>query len=127
MSENNWFERRPLRLEAEKIIMAQKYPQFVLKMDQMGRLVWEGFLETNFGILYLVNVLYPEAYPWEEPQPRIIEPNIRRDAPHRYPDGRLCVHPEDANPKQYTAAEMVSMIIRWLALYEIFLRTGERW
>jgi hypothetical protein len=127
MSERVWYQRYPLRLEAEKIIMARNHPQFVLKMDRMDRLFWEGFLRTNFRTLYLVNVLYPLAYPWQRPELRIVEPKVRGDAPHRFENGTLCVYPEGWSYKRCTAPEAVPLIAAWLALYEIFLRTGERW
>lgn len=127
MSEEKWYERYPLRLEAEKIIMAQNHPQFVLKMDEMKCLFWEGFLRTNFRTLYLVNALYPSAYPWQKPELRIVEPEVRWDAPHRYANGTLCVYPDDWSYKRCTAPAAVPLIAAWLALYEIFLRTGQRW
>ena len=58
MSEK-WYERYPLRVSAEKIIMQENYPQFVLKADAKKQLFWDGLLQTNFGSLYRVNISYP--------------------------------------------------------------------
>jgi ubiquitin-protein ligase len=122
-----WYERYPLRLSAEKIIMAENHPQFVLKMDGKKRLFWEGILQTNFGTLYRVSILYPQAYPWEKPKLKVMEPPLRSDTPHLFADGSLCIYPEGWNYKQCTAPAAVPLIAGWLALYEVFLRTGKRW
>jgi ubiquitin-protein ligase len=122
-----WYERYPLRLQAEKIIMNENHKQFVLKMDGKKDLFWEGFLRTNFGSLYLANILYPSTYPWQKPKLKIIEPEIRWDAPHRYADGTLCVYPKEWNHKRWTTPAAVPLLAGWCALYETFLRTGERW
>ena len=122
-----WFERFSLRLEAERIIMREHHPQFLLRMDGKECLFWEGLLRTNFGTLYRANILYPPGYPWQKPKLEIAEPPIRRDAPHRFGDGSLCIYPQEWNYKQATAPAAVPLIAGWLALYEIFLRTGKRW
>ncbi len=126
MSEN-WYERYPLRIAAEKIIMQENYPQFVLKLDNKRQLLWDGILQTNFGTLYQVNIHYPQTYPWQKPQLFIVQPEIRADAPHRFVNPSLCVYPNEWSYKQATAPAAVPLIAGWLALYEIFLRTGERW
>ncbi len=122
-----WYERYPLRLQAEKIIMQQNFPQFVLKADWKKDLYWEGYLQTNLGTLYLANIYYPVTYPWQKPKLKIVEPDVRRDAPHRFLDGTLCVYPEGWDYKRCTAPAGVPLIAGWLALYEVFLRTGKGW
>lgn len=122
-----WYERYPLRISAEKIIMQENYPQFVLKADAKKQLFWDGILQTNFGTLYRVNISYPQAYPWQKPRLEIIDPRLRGDAPHRFVDGSLCIYPSGWNYKQATAPAAVPLIAGWLALYEVFLRTKERW
>jgi hypothetical protein len=123
----NWFERYSLRLATEKVIMKETYPQFVLKMDRDNRLFWDGLLKTNFGTLYRVNILYPRGYPYEKPKLLIVEPPLRRDAPHRFGDGSICVYPEGWNYKRTTAPSGIPLVAGWLALYEVFLRTGKGW
>jgi len=122
-----WYERYPLRISAEKIIMQENYPQFVLKLDDKKQLFWDGILQTNFGTLYRVNINYPQAYPWQKPKLIIAHPQVRADAPHRFVDGSLCIYPDGWNYKQTTAPAAIPLIAGWLALYEVFLRTGERW
>jgi len=122
-----WYERYRLRLLVEEIIMKENHPQFVLKMDEKKRLYWDGFLRTNFDTLYRANILYPAAYPWEKPKLIIVSPAIRLDAPHRYLDGSLCVYPEGWSYKRCTAPAAVPLVAAWLALYEVFVRTGKRW
>jgi ubiquitin-protein ligase len=127
MSERLWYERYPRRLVAEKIIMVENHPQFVLKMDDQKRLFWDGILQTNFGTFYRANIIYPAAYPWEKPKLYIVEPSLQLDSPHLHSDGTLCVYPDDWDHKRCTAPAAVPLIVAWATLYEIFLRTGERW
>lgn len=122
-----WYERYPLRISAEKIVMQERYPQFVLKMDDRKQLFWEGILKTNFNTFYLASINYPNAYPWEKPKLFILQPSPRSNTPHRFADNSLCVFPSSWNYKQTTAPAAVPLIAGWLALYEVFLRTGQRW
>ena len=122
-----WYERYPLRISAEKVIMQENYPQFVLKLDDKRQLFWDGILQTNFLTLYRVNIFYPQAYPWQKPKLIIANPELRKDAPHRFNDGSLCIYPDGWNHKQATAPAAIPLVAGWLALYEIFLQTGERW
>ncbi len=124
---DKWYERYPLRIAAEKIIMQENYPQFVLKLNDKKQLFWDGLLQTNFRTLYQVSINYPQGYPWQKPKLEVVDPQIRRDAPHRFLDGSLCIYPDKWNYKQTTAPAAVPLIAGWLALYEIFLRTGQRW
>ncbi|HRS96580.1 MAG TPA: hypothetical protein P5040_00240 [Smithella sp.] len=126
MSET-WYERYPLRIEAEIAIMSNSYPQFILKADKYKQLYWDGILQTNFGTLYRVKISYPMAYPYRKPKLDVVEPEVQLNAPHRFEDGSLCVYPTSWDYKRATAPASVPLIAAWLALYEIFLRTGERW
>ncbi len=121
-----WYERYPMRLMAEMEILGDRFPQFVLKMDN-GALFWDGLLQTNFDTLYRANIIYPSSYPWQKPKLRIIEPSLRGDAPHRFADSSLCVFPKEWDYKRCTAPAAVPLVAVWLFLYEFFLRTGERW
>ncbi len=122
-----WYERFPRRLQAEKIIMNENHPQFVLMMDSQKNLFWEGILRTNFGTEYDAIIAYPTNYPWDKPKSRIVRPEIRWSAPHRYGDGTLCVYPNEWDQKSWTAPAAVPLIAAWCALYEHFVRRGERW
>ncbi len=126
MSEK-WYERYPLRLAAEKAIMEERFPQFVLKLDGGGCLLWDGLLCTNFGTLYRINIFYPVGYPYDRPKLKIVHPALRPDAPHRFTDNSLCVYPKDWSHKKCTAPAAVPLVAGWLALYEVFLKTGRRW
>lgn len=123
----NWYDRYPLRIAAEKIIMQEKYPQFVLKADKNRQLYWEGILQTNFDTLYRVSISYPFAYPYVKPRLDIVEPQVQINAPHLFVNGSLCVYPAHWDYKRATAPASVPLVAAWLALYEIYLRTGQRW
>jgi len=124
---NLWYQRYPLRISAEQAIMREMYPQFILKIDDQRLLFWDGILKTNFNTHYQVNIHYPQAYPWEKPKLFIVDPALHQDAPHRYLDGALCIYPVNWNHKQATAPAAVPLVAAWLAMYELFIRTGERW
>lgn len=122
-----WYDRYPKRLQAEAIIMRDRFPQFVLKHDSKRRLFWEGILMTNFGTYCQVTIEYPENYPYEHPASRVVHPPIRKDSPHLYSNGTLCVYPENWDYKRCTAPAAVPLVAAWLAMYEIWLRTGKTW
>ena len=126
MAHSKWYQRFPQRIKAEQIIVSQRFPQFVLK-EQKGILYWEGILITNFSTAYQVQIIYPDAYPYERPKFKVVKPEIRRDSPHRFIDGSLCVYPKKWEHRRCTAPAGVPLVAAWLALYEVWLRTGQRW
>ena len=127
MSASKWYKRHPQRLQAEGIIMRQRFGQFVLKKDRLGHLFWEGILITNFSTPYQVKITYPQNYPYQRPVFHVIRPKIRKDSPHIFENGSLCVYPKRWDYKKCTAPAGVTLVVSWLALYEIWLRTGKRW
>jgi len=122
-----WHDRHSQRLRAEQIIMSERFPQFVLKKDLLGRLFWEGILITNFGTHYRVRIIYPDNYPYQRPSFRIVHPKVKKDCPHVFLDGSLCVYPDHWDHKRCTAPAGVPLVASWLAMYEIWLRTGRGW
>jgi hypothetical protein len=106
--------------------MNDRFPQFVLK-ENAGKLFWEGVLTTNAKTRYLVNIVYPDSYPNRRPAFNIIEPRVAPDSPHVYLDGSLCVFPKHWNYKRCTAPAGVPLVAGWLAMYEVWRRTGKRW
>jgi hypothetical protein len=108
------------------MIMRERFPQFVLK-DNAKSLFWEGILMTNFGNRYIVSIEYPDNYPYQHPLARVVRPRIRKNSPHLYANGTLCVYPELWDYKRCTAPAAVPLVAAWLAMYEIWLKTGERW
>jgi hypothetical protein len=122
-----WYKRHWARLKAESIIIAARFPQFVLKKTKSGQLFWEGILITNFKTRYLVNIMYPVNYPYEKPVFRIIKPKIKNASPHLFANGTLCVYPDRFDHKRCTAPAGVPLVASWLAMYEIWLRTGRGW
>jgi len=123
---SEWYKRHFARLKAEQIIMAERFPQFVLKKANRT-LYWEGILLTNFGTYYRIEIVYPDNYPYQRPRFRVTEPRIRSDSPHRFVNGNLCVYPDHWSHKRCTAPAGVPLVASWLAMYEIWLRTGKRW
>jgi ubiquitin-protein ligase len=114
------------RLVAEQALMAERFPQFVLKRDGNGGLYWEGIVEPVRGHRFRLTLTYPEHYPYAEPVLRVESPRIRRDAPHVYANGALCVHRSAWNSATGTAVSMVPLACDWLRNYLRWERTGER-
>ena len=119
--ENRWRER----LAAEQALMEYRFPQFVLRREASGGLAWEGIVEPVADYFFLVMIRYPTRYPYEEPHLRVIDPPLERNAPHVYPDGRVCVHRKNWNPERGTAASMVAVLSEWLSKYVRWLHTGQ--
>ncbi len=119
-----WYDepigRRKLWTDQEA--MRERYPQFVLKRDD-ATVYWDGILQSNFDTRYRVRLTYPAAFPSKPYEAWIGEPELRDDAPHRYRDGSLCVHREEAwDWQRHTAAATVTHVAKWIARYELWLR-----
>lgn len=105
--------------------MRERFPQFRLFEDPSRGLSWEGFLEPAAGRVFRVLVACPPTYPYQAPVLRVIEPLLRRGAPHLYVDGSLCVHRQRWDPMTGTAASCVPLVAAWLVGYFGWLELGE--
>ena len=91
----NWWEKQPGRLETEKSLMSQKFPQFCLGESEKdwvihgstivreGEKYWLGKLRTNAGNIYTVLIVYPRYFPGGEIKCFVISPVIEHGS-HRY-------------------------------------------
>jgi ubiquitin-protein ligase len=113
------------RVVAERMVMAERFPQFRLFIDEDGFLRWEGLLEPVPGRRFRVSVSYPRRYPYDPPKLTVDDPPLEPDAPHRYLDGSLCVHRSSWNPETVTAASTVPLVSAWLIGYLNWLESRE--
>ncbi len=90
-----------------------------------GDYAWCERVLSISGRPYDLVVSYPERFPFECPKAFIATPDIT-GAPHRLPDGSLCMfddHVRGIGPK--TSALLVrTRAIAWIAMYEKWLVTG---
>jgi hypothetical protein len=74
---------------------------------------------------YLVRIDYGRAP--ASPRIWIVRPSLDPRAPHRYPDGSLCVFFKDEwTPEMSFAQTIVPWTFEWIAYYEMWLET-DRW
>jgi ubiquitin-protein ligase len=122
-----WYERNSTRLAREEQVMRDKFPQFSLnKVD--GQLYWRGTLRSNSYNRYDVGIYYPSSYPYEAPEPYILDPDVTEyGPPHIYRDGMLCVfYRSDGTWEQNsTMATMVGLVGAWINAFEHWRETGE--
>jgi len=87
---------------------------------------WRGTLQpTDSSPAYVVKVSYRQP---KSPKVWVLSPKLRPDAPHRYPDGSLCLYyPRDLSwtPNAFIAETIIPWTALWLACYELWLCTGE--
>lgn len=113
--------------EAEQEVMRTRFPQFQLAESTVERhqLCWTGYLRTNFGNLFLLEVVHLPSYPYSEPHVYVITPRIS-GSPHSYSTGRLSVHVQ-WTPYRSTAVASICSAANWLLLYENWRATGKGW
>jgi len=129
-----WYESNPARLVLEKQAMSTRFPGFVLRKLDEGRLAWLGALHTNRGNQYEIAVIYPFNFPREVPLVFPVDPPIQvwderqfRQR-HQYPDGHLCLYyPSDRNfDANATAATVIAVAAAWFFAYECWFDSGKQ-
>lgn len=127
-----WFELWPERLLLEKQLMEAKFPQFEL-IYRDGMMRWIGELETNRNNTYLLEIRYPDEFPYKAPLVYPIDPIVEAYIDdtsdrykHQYPDTRLCLfYPGDKTFSPETSAtDVVAVAAAWLFSYETWLESG---
>lgn len=107
--------------------IGEKFPQFTYRR-RGARVAWVGTLEPFPGSVYTIRIEYGEA---GAPAVFLVNPKVRDDCPHIYPDGRLCLYwPHDRqNPgwqeDSWIANTIIPWSIVWVRYYELWLETGE--
>ena len=130
----SWFELDPRRLTIERDAMGTKFPSFKLNRLPDGRLAWQGNLQSNRGNTYQIMIIYPETFPYKEPQVFPINPIVRamdvdgKKFKHQYPDGHLCLYyPGDRDfDVRTTAATVIAVAAAWFFAYECWLESGRK-
>lgn len=127
------WKRRPSATKivpaADRLLMKERFPGFRCSCKQHStRVVWTGHLQpTDSSELYEVEITLIHGKP---PRVQVLQPMLRKDAPHRYEDGRLCLYfPSDEqrhrwHPGQYIAKTIVPWTAEWLYFYELWIQTG---
>lgn len=83
-------------------------------------------LQTSGGSAYIITMYFPN-YPHQMPRVFVNKPKLRRNSPHRYPDGNLCyLHPSMWNPGAHDISFVLARTAKWLNKYEVWRHKG-RW
>lgn len=103
------------------------FPHFRWTVTRRGGLDWSGTLQpTKDSPVYRVRLLHEPSL---VPKVWVITPQLRRDAPHRWPqDGSLCLFwPREWQwrPRESLAATMIPWAAFWLYFHEIWLVTAD--
>jgi len=109
--------------------MARRFSGFTIarSVKKAGHLGWQGWLRTNYGNVYRIEVVHRPSYPEQEPWVWVLGPGISALSPHRYADGNLCLHVDEWIPFRSTAVSSISAAAEWLLLYDHWRRTGQTW
>lgn len=104
--------------------MKKLYPHFHWFLKK-GDLVFKGNLFiTKEMPVYNVSVVYRRA---KNPKVFINSPILKKNAPHRYREGNLCLyHPSNFKwtGRQLIAKYIMGWTIAWIYFYEVWLETG---
>lgn len=105
--------------------MREAFPQFTPSPSR-GGIIWRGSLRPTIDSpVYNMVILHPFD---RTPNVQVARPRIDPRAPHRYPDGSLCLYwPEEWrwSPKERLADSIVPWAALWLYYYEIWLITDQ--
>lgn len=106
--------------------MVANFPGFKWKANRKGGLVWKGvFQPTSDSPEYHVRVCHDPGF---APRVYVDSPVLPKDAPHRYPDGNLCLYWPDEwrwTPRESIAKTLLPWTALWLYYYEIWLFCGK--
>jgi hypothetical protein len=117
-----WYERKPERYNAEVKLIMRNHRKARLFIDK-GRLV--VFLKIRGRKAdYIAKIIYPEEFPYEQPEAYIVEPRIK-EAPHRWSDGHLSIHGIKDGP-DISGKIILDWTKLWVLAFENWLDTG-RW
>ena len=114
---NRWYH------EQQKLKM---FPAFAL-LGVNGKITAaEGALDTQYSNTYGIRIAledYPYALPKVFPKGWSVNPV----APHKFPDGSICIMKSTQWQQYFTVALVVAKAAIWLGKYEIWKRNGHRW
>ena len=112
-----WYEAKIDRFLKERMIIKEFYP--TAKMDiKNGHLIALLTVQARKDS-YLLEIVYPTGFPYEEPKAYIRKPRIR-NAKHRWKDGSLCVEGK-AEPPILSGKIVIDWSINWIKAYEDWL------
>jgi len=120
-----WFEKNPERLAVEMRAVQERFPSFEFRRIRDGGLCLKGKLRTLSGATHDVVLVYSSNFPQTAPK---VYPIPRRDGPHQYSDGSMCLY--GTNDRVWlstsTAPVILALAALWLHAYDIYRQTG-RW
>lgn len=114
-----------------RVRLAAVFPQFAYAFDRgTATATWQGTLQPrDESPSYEVRVTYKMGK-HRDPRVTVLSPPIRTGAPHRYPDGSLCLYyPRDRSWHEglYIADTIIPWAAMWLYFYELWCDTEIWW
>ena len=120
------FHRKTPNIPIQHLHIRSKFPSFQLMKRAKGS-YWVGYLQpTAKSPKYKIKIIY---HPYH-PEVFVLEPTPLRSAPHRYPDGSLCLYypkDKDYDAKSLIADKIIPWTSEWLFFYEAWLEQGIWW
>lgn len=115
---------RPVSLAQQAAAMAATFPQFEYQRNRQTG-IWLGTLrpDPRFGE-FQAEISYNSPF---RPKVYIKSPTLEPDAPHRFPEGDLCLYyPNDRvwTLRDFIASTIVPWTAEWLYFYEVWKRLG---
>ncbi len=113
-------------LGVEVAILHRVYPQF--RLVRTGNLLaFRGPMRSNFGSVFVVDVVLPPLYPEEEPYLRVVSPALPPRTQHVYRNGNICAHADPFVAYRTTVATMISVMAGWIYRFERQRLQGIDW
>lgn len=119
-----WFEMNPTRFEMERRLLGQYYRgcKIVKKKGKIRVLIRYRARRDN----YVVEGVFPNRFPYSPMDVYILTPSIKKEPPHYFGSGRLCLHNSGDVSPETTAIVYLDWAKQWIELYERWLN-GKTW
>jgi hypothetical protein len=122
---NSWAKAPKLSMPQQHGRIRAAFPGFTMKLRRGGA-TWTGTLQPRLtSPAYRLEVSYRLGH---IPTVRVVKPEPVQGAPHRYPDGSLCLYwPKEWRwaPHEAIAETLLPWAATWLWYYELWRDTGD--
>lgn len=119
-----WRRSPPVSVGHHVISVIRRFPSFSFKYEG-GKPTWRGRLQpSSCSPAYSVKIVYSLG---DVPRVWVVSPPLDSKAPHRFPDGSLCLfYPKDHSWHSglLIADTIIPWAAEWLMFYELWQETG---
>lgn len=118
-----WYTDDPIRFEMEKRLIAKKHKSIRMVIEDSKVRVELIIIASHSS--YVLAGFFPDDFPYSPMRFYVRSPKLKKNTPHIYMNGMLCLHGEDDVGPETTAKVYIDWAKQWIEAYEKWLDTGE--